>query len=87
MRTTLNIDDEALAEVRRFAQERSISLGEAATRLICRGAVGLPEFKVKNGWALLASAPGIPPLTNETVKRIAEEDLDEHPRHAFPPGR
>ncbi len=37
MRTTLNIDEDALNAVRKYAEERHISLGEAATTLIARG--------------------------------------------------
>ncbi len=87
MRTTLNIDEEALDAVRKYAEERRISLGEAATSLIVRGAANEPRFRMKNGWVLLDSAPDSPPLTNETVRQIADDDLDEEMRRAFPPRR
>lgn len=77
MRTTLNIDDEALAEVRKYADECSISLSEAATRLIFRGVVNQPEFQLENGWALLTASPGSLPLTNERLTQLEEEDMDE----------
>ena len=87
MRTTLNIDEDALLEVRRYAEQRSISLGESATSLIFRGAASQPEFRMTNGWALLDSVRGAPPLTNETVKQLADEDLDAEEQRAFSPGR
>jgi hypothetical protein len=83
MRTTLNIDDEALAEVKKYAEQRSISLGEAATSLICRGVASLPNFKTKNGWVIFDSVPGAPPLTIETVTQLAEDDLNEEVQRAF----
>ena len=87
MRTTLNIDDEAFAEVKKYAEQRSISLGEAATNLICRGVASLPSFKTKNGWVLFDSVPGAPPLNDETVRRLADEDLNEGVQRAFSPRR
>lgn len=87
MRTTLNIDDEALLEVRKYAGECSISLSEAATRLIFRGVVNQPKFQLEKGWALLTSSPGSLPLTNERLKRLDEEAMDEELGHALSTGR
>jgi hypothetical protein len=42
---------------------------------------------MKNGWVLLESAPASSPPTNETVRQMADEDLDEEMRRAFPPRR
>lgn len=83
----MNINEDALHEVRKYAGQRSISLGEAATSLIVRGAASQPEFRMTNGWALLDSVRGAPPLTNETVKQLADEDLDAEEQRAFSPGR
>jgi len=87
MRTTLNIDDEALAEVRKYADERRISLGEAASSLISRGAVSLPKFEMKNGWVILKSTPGAPPVTTESIAQAEEEYLEEEYLRAFPARR
>ncbi len=87
MRTTLNIDDEAFAEVKKYAEQRSISLGEAATSLISRGVASLPNFKMKNGWVLFDSVPGAPPLNDETVRLLADEDLNEGVQREFSPRR
>lgn len=83
MRTTLNIDDEAWAEVRKYAGQCSISLSEAATKLIFRGVLNQPKFQLEKGWALLTSSPGSPPLNNERVRQVEEEDLDEELGHAL----
>ena len=47
MRTTLNIEDEAVSLLKKYAQERDISLGQAASDLIHRGVESLPQFKTK----------------------------------------
>lgn len=83
VRTTLNIDDEALAEVRKYADECSISLSEAATRLIFRGVVSQPKFQLEKGWALLTASPGVLPITTEKVRQLEEEAMDEELDHAL----
>jgi hypothetical protein len=87
MRTTLNIEDEALQAIKEYAEERSVSLGRAASDLVHRGAESLPKFKMKNGWALLERPPGLPPLTNEFLDQWESEEYEEEYRRAFPPRR
>ena len=87
MRTTLNIEEDALAVIKKYAEEREISLGQAASDLVQRGAENLPKFKKKNGWVIFDSPPGTPPLTNETLNKWEEEDYEEEHRRAFSPRR
>lgn len=87
MRTTLNIEQEALAAIKQYAEARHISLGQAASDLVHRGAEGLPKFKTKNGWALLEPAPESPPLTLEAMEQWKNEDNDEEYRRAVSPRR
>lgn len=84
MRTTLNIDDDALAALRDYAKKYRLSLGDAASDLINRGIEAAPKFKKKNGWVILESPPGAPPLTTELVKEIEQEFYEEEYRRAFP---
>ena len=86
MRTTLNIDEEAMKAVKKHADDRGVSLGQAASDLIHRGAQNVPQFKMKNGWALL-EAPGNPPLTNEMIEQWEQEDFDDEYKLAFSPRR
>jgi hypothetical protein len=87
MRTTLNIEDEALALIKDYAEKRDISLGQATSDLVYRGADSIPKFKMKNGWAQLESAPGNPPVTNELLAKWEEEDYDEEYNRAISPRR
>ncbi len=87
MRTTLNIEDEALAAVKRHADARKISLGQAASDLIYRGAGSVPQFKMKNGWVIFDLPENSPQITNETLDALEEADYVEEHRRAFSPRR
>jgi len=87
MRTTLNIEEEALSAIKKYAEERAISLGQAASDLIHRGAGNLPQFRTKNGWTVFEPPPGSPPLTKETLEEWENADHEEEYRRAFSPRR
>jgi hypothetical protein len=87
MRTTLNIEDDALLANRKYAHEREISLGQAASDLIHRGAEGLPRFKTRNGCVVFELPAGTPPLNGETLKEWEETTYEEEHRRAFSPRR
>ena len=80
MRTTLNIEEEALAVIREYAGKRGISQWQAVSELVQRGAGSLPKFKMKNGWVILEQPAGSPPLTNELLDKWEQEDYDEEYR-------
>lgn len=85
MRTTLNIEDDAMAVIRKYAEERGISLGQAASDLVHRGAESAPRFKTKDGWVVFELPPETPPLTGELLDEWDEEDHQEEQRRAFSP--
>ena len=87
MRTTLNIEDEALAKLKKYAEERRLSLGEAASTLIDRGIEATPKFKTKGGWAIFELPQGAPPLTTELVKQYEAQEYEEEYRRAMSPRR
>lgn len=87
MRTTLNIDDEALLVIKKYAEEREISLGQAASDLVHRGAESLPHFKTNNGWVIFEPTADAPPLSNETMEDWEKEGYEEEHRLAFSPRR
>ena len=87
MRTTLNIDDEALELIRKYAEERSITLSQAASDLVHRGSRAIPKFKMKNGWPQIELPPGSPPSTTEMVKQWEREYEEEEIRRALSPRR
>ena len=77
MRTTMNIDDEALNLARELAEQSRISLGDAASFLIKRGlAVSLPH-RERNGFALFNVDSGTPPFGPADIERaVQQEDED-----------
>jgi hypothetical protein len=83
MRTTLNIEDEALKVIREYARKHGISQGQAVSDLVQRGAENVPKFKMKNGWVILEAAPGTPPLTNELLDQWELEDYDDEYRRVM----
>jgi hypothetical protein len=87
MRTTLNIEDGALSVIKKYAEERHVSLGQAASDLVHRGAESLPRFKTKNGWVQFELPPGSPPLTMELMEKWENEDYEEEYQRAIPPRR
>ena len=87
MRTTLNIEDEALLVIRKYAEERQIPLGQAASDLIYRGVESLPQFKMKNGWVIFELPPATPPITAETIDEWEKADYEDEHHRAFSPRR
>jgi hypothetical protein len=87
MRTTLNIDPDALSVIRQYAEEREISLGQAASDLIHRGAENLPKFTMKHGWVVFEPPLATPHLTNEVLDEWENAEHEEEHRRAFSPRR
>ena len=83
MRTTLNIEDQALLVIKKYAEEREVSLGRAASDLVHRGAESLPEFKLKNGWVVFDLPPRTPPLTNDLIEEWEKDEHKKEHRRAF----
>ena len=87
MRTTLNIEDEALSVIKRYAEQREVSLGQAASDLVHRGAESLPRFKTKNGWVVFELPTSAPRLSNEVIDKWEKDEQKEEHRRAFSPRR
>jgi len=83
VRTTLNIDDDALAMTRRHAKERGILPGQTASDLIHREVGSLPRFELKDGWVVFDHPQGALPLTSELVAAAAELDYVEEYQRAL----
>jgi hypothetical protein len=79
MRTTLNIDDDALMAARHEAQRERLSLGEAASRLIRRGAMAAdPAFSRAEGFPLRGRFALLPArdevLTSAQVRQLMDRE-------------
>jgi len=87
MRTTLNIEDDALLVIKKYAEERAIPLGQAASDLVHRGAESLPQFQIKNGWVILDLPSGKAPITNEMIDELEKADYEQEFQRAISPRR
>ena len=72
MRTTLTIDDDVLEAMKRHAEDRSVSLGRAATDLLRRALeTDCPTVRV-NGLTVLDPGPRSEVVAAATVRRLVE---------------
>ena len=78
MRTTLEIDDDVLAEVKEYAAARSISNGAAATEIMARGLRAVVPTKWKNGILIFSPGPE-GAVTAEHVQNLIDEMEGELP--------
>lgn len=75
MRTTLNLDDDALQIVREYSEARSLALGKAASELVRKGAKAPLEMKIVNGFWTVVLSKGGKKVTSEQVKRLLEDEI------------
>ena len=77
MRTTLNLDPEAIAAVRFLAAQRQATLGAVASELILKGLGPREAPVVRNGVPLLRRPSPLPPGTPapdlDLVNRLRDE--------------
>jgi hypothetical protein len=78
MRTTLALDDDVLEQVKRFAEDRRMSLGRAASELIRRGVSRPVPTRMVNGLHVFDPPSESPMVTSEEVYRLeADQDLEQ----------
>jgi len=73
MRTTLNLDDDALDLLRQYSQARSLPLGKAASELVRRGAKAPVPTRMVNGFVVFEIPPGGSKISSERVKELESE--------------
>jgi len=73
MRTTWNIDDAVLEEVKQYASARAISAGQAATSLIKQSLNKPLGTRVENGFTVFDVPDDSPILTLEDTLRLEDE--------------
>ena len=74
MRTTVNIADDVLDEVKRYAESRSLAIGRALTELVRRGLDAPVKTRVVNGLVVFDLPANTPAVTSEDVRRLETED-------------
>jgi hypothetical protein len=78
LRTTLALRGDAHDEVKHFAEEHSVSMGEAASELIMRGASRPLATRIVNGLHIPILPDTGEKITSEQVKQIeAELDMED----------
>jgi len=73
MRTTWNIDDDVLKEVKQYASARTISAGEAATSLLKQSLRRPLGTRVEQGFTVFDVPDDSPVVTQEHVQRMIDE--------------
>jgi hypothetical protein len=74
VRTTLSLDDEALAAARELAATRKQTLGQVVSDLMRRGLMARTRYPAKeDGFPVFLVAEDSPPITLEDVKRYEDE--------------
>jgi hypothetical protein len=73
VRTTLNMTENALEQVREYAEARSLSLGEAASLLVLRGAKQSTPVRKDGHFFVFSPGDKAEPVTLEHALRIEDE--------------
>jgi len=73
MRTTLNLDDDALEMVRQYSEARSVAMGKAASELVRKGFNSPTPTRIVNGIVVFDTPPESSPITTERVKELESE--------------
>jgi Arc/MetJ family transcription regulator len=73
MRTTLRLDDEVLSKVKRYAENRSLTLGEAVNDLVQRALTEPRPTKEVNGVRVFDLPPESPRVSTKKVRELDAE--------------
>jgi hypothetical protein len=73
MRTTLNLEDDAVEMIRQYSEARSIALGKAASELVRKGFATPTPTRIVNGLVVFDLPPDSPLVTSEQVKKLLYE--------------
>jgi hypothetical protein len=73
MRTTINLDDDALRLVKQYAELRSLALGKAVSELVRRAFSTAPKTRTVNGLAVFDLPEDSEPVTTKRVKELEAE--------------
>ncbi|HEX3104960.1 MAG TPA: hypothetical protein VHQ22_10950 [Terriglobales bacterium] len=74
MRTTINLDDDVLREVKQYADSRSVALGKAVSELIRRGLKTPIETRIVNGIHVVVLPTRSAKVDEAHIKRLLEDE-------------
>ncbi len=72
-RTTLAIDDDVYAEVKKYAEDRSMTASQAINHLLRRGLQYSIPIVVEDGFLVFDPPPDAPRITTELVRKLESE--------------
>ena len=75
MRTTLNLDDDAVEILKEYAEGRSLALGKAASELVRRGVAAPMQTRMVNGFCTVVLPENSPVVTSERIKELLEDEI------------
>jgi hypothetical protein len=73
MRTTLNLDEDALELIREYAETRSLAMGKAASELLRKAAASRTPTRLVNGFVVFDTSASDHVITSEHVKELESE--------------
>jgi hypothetical protein len=73
VRTTINLEDDVLRRVKRYAAARRLALGRAVSELVRRGFASERPTRVVNGLRVPDLPPGSPRVTTKRVRELQDE--------------
>jgi hypothetical protein len=74
MRTTINLDDDVVPLVKRYAEGRSLGLGKAVSELVRRGIGASLPTRSLNGLIVFDLPADSPRIKTETVRQLEAEE-------------
>jgi len=73
MRTTINLDDDVVAAVKQFAENRALGLGKAVSELVRRGINASRPTRTVNGLLVFDLPSDSPRVTSNLVRELEAE--------------
>jgi hypothetical protein len=74
MRTTLELDDDVVAEAKQLARQQGTTLGHVISDLARKSLVAKTVPKRRNGFLLLTPKPGAPRADLDLVNALRDEE-------------
>jgi hypothetical protein len=75
MRTTLNLDDDALKLLKEYSETRSLALGKAASELVRKGVKAPVQMEMVDGFWRVVLPKGGKKISSEDVKQLLEDEI------------
>jgi hypothetical protein len=74
MRTTINLDDDVISIVKRYAESRAVGLGKALSELVRRGIAAHLPTRTVNGLLVFDPPGDSPRVTTRMVRELETEE-------------